>query len=119
MLRYYPSVPGYNYPGADYPNDVPPLDFLAGLARLGVRLRDDGPLLVVVGPAEVEAQSWWPTLDRLLAHWAPWLADTAALVEETQDSGTPEEIRTFLRSLTEPLVRLARGSCAGWNGLGR
>jgi hypothetical protein len=113
MVKDYPSAPGFNYPSPEYPADVPPLDFVARLARLGLRLRDDGLLLVVVGPDAVAAEPWWPSLDRRLAHWAPWLADSAAVVEDVRESGTPAEIREFLRSLAEPLAGLAREAAGG------
>jgi hypothetical protein len=113
MLRYHPTVPGHNYPSEVFPEDVPPVDFVAQLARLGIRLRDDGSCLVVVGPNEIEEKPWWPELDRLIAHWAPWIADTVAVVQEVGEDGTPEEIREFLASLREPLVRTAWKAVGG------
>lgn len=106
ITRCYSAFPELDPRSRRFP-PPPPLDAVARLCRLGVRLRDDGRFLVARVPPEVAETEDWPALDRLLARHAPWLADAAALIEVVRRRRRPEEVADALRRLSPGLTELA------------
>jgi hypothetical protein len=111
-VRRYPAVPELDLGTTRHP-PPPPLDLLARLTRLGIRLRDDGNRLLAEVPDAALRGRDWPALDRALARHAPYLADQAAAVETVRELLDPESLRAALRGYQEPLVEVAHGTVGG------
>jgi hypothetical protein len=93
--------------------EPPPLGAFAQLAWAGIRLRDDGRQLLATVPAAVAASPEWPRLDRLLARYAPWLADLAAVVAAARERFTPAAVEARLRAVVPPLADAAYALAGG------
>jgi pterin-4a-carbinolamine dehydratase len=112
LLRRYPALPELD-PASDRFPPAPPRDAVARLAAAGVRLRDDGRTLVATVPRELAASAAWPPLDRLLRAHAPWLADSAAVIEAVRRRFRRAEIVGTLRGLPPPLRALVEETVGG------
>ncbi|HEY7726798.1 MAG TPA: hypothetical protein VH880_15795 [Anaeromyxobacteraceae bacterium] len=111
-VRRYPAVPELDLGTKRHP-PPPPLDLLARLTRLGIRLRDDGNRLRAEVPETALRHRAWPALDRALARYAPYLADQAATVDTVRRRFDAERLRAALRRFQPPLVEVGHETVGG------
>ena len=93
--------------------EPPPVDLMARVTRLGIRLRDDGQRLRAEIPRAALTDRRWPALDRALARYAPSLADQAAVVDVVRLRLGPEVLRAALRAFKPPLVEVGHETVGG------
>ena len=104
-VRHYPAIPELDLRRKRHPLP-PPIDLFARLTRLEIRLQDAGQRLRAEVPEAALGNSGWPALDRALAHYAPYLADQAAVVKTVHKRFDPEALRAALRRFGPPLVEV-------------
>ena len=111
-VRHYPAVPEPDLGKKRHPQP-PPIDLLAQLTQLKIRLRNDGQQLRAEVPQEALTDRDWPRLDRALAHYAPYLADQAAVVDRVRERFGPEALRAALRKFEPLLVEVGHETVGG------
>ena len=111
-VRHYPARPELDLSRKRFPQP-PPVDLLARVTRLGIRLRDDGQRLRAEIPRAALTDRRWPALDQAIARYTPYLAEQAAVVDVVHLRFEPEALRAALRAFRPPLVEVAHETVGG------